>query len=170
VGDRDDKPGWIERQKRSFSELDRLRRERRDRRDEAPRGEKARARSAEATHRYLRQIDGLFGKTPRGAETERLALAMREAHGTPGLAGACRAYRDALGVPDDPRDLALFLDARDEEIVVAALEALRRHLGSGPVEIGPGMRSQIRLLAEDPSDRIAEAAEDALAALDAASG
>ena len=49
---------------------------------------------------------------------------MRDARGTPGLADACRAYRDAVGLPADARHISCFLDAGDRELVVNGLEAL----------------------------------------------
>lgn len=162
MGDRDDKPGWSEREKLSFSERDRRRRERRDGHEPRPQGEKARQREAAGTRQYLKQIDGLFGSAPGKAEAERLARAMRDAHGTPKLAEACRAYRDALGMPDAARELALFLDSGDAELVVAALERLRAGHESGELELTSGLRSQLRMLAQDPDDAVAEAAEDLL--------
>jgi hypothetical protein len=165
VGDRDDKPGWTEREKLSFSELDRRRRERRDGHEARPRGEKARKREAAATRQYLKKIDGLFGSTPSTAEAERLARAMRDAHGTPQLAEACRAYRDAVGMPEAARELSLFLDSGEAELVVAALEGLRVGHESGQLELASGLRSQIRMLAQAPDDAIAEAAEDLIALL-----
>ena len=66
-----------------------------------------------------------------GAEGERLAREMREARGTPDLAGACRAYRDAVGLPEDPAQLSLFLDSGDPELVLAALGALRAAQAGG---------------------------------------
>jgi hypothetical protein len=165
VGDGDDKPSWTEREKLSFSELDRRRREGRQGNAPRPRSEKGRQREAAATRQYLRQIDGLFGKAPGSTDRERLARAMREAHGTPGLAAACRAYREAVGVPEELREVALFLDCRDAELVVAALEALRVRQAAGALEATPGLRSQLRTLAQDPEDAVAEAAEELLAAL-----
>jgi hypothetical protein len=165
VGDGDDKPSWTERTKLSFSELDRRRREGRQGHTSHPRSEQGRQREAAATRQYLKHVDGLFGKAPASAELERLARAMREAHGTPGLAAACRAYRDAGGVPDDLRDVGLFLDCRDAELVVAALEGLRARREAGGLEVTPGLRSQLRTLAQDADDAVAEAAEELLEAL-----
>ena len=165
MGGGDDKPSWTEREKLSFSELDRRRREGRQGQASRPRSEGARQRETAATRQYLKQIDGLFGEAPADAERERLARAMREAHGTPGLAAACRAYRDALGVPQDLRDLALFLDCRETELVVAALEALLARQGAGALEATPGLRSQLRTLAQEPDDAVAGAAEELLEAL-----
>jgi hypothetical protein len=165
VGGDDEKPSWTERDKLSFSELDRRRRERRDEREPRPRSEKARQRTAQATKQYLKQIDTLFSKDPAGAEGERLAKSMRDAHGTPQLAEACRAYRDALGVPDDPKQISLFLDSGDAELVVAALDALRSGQEAGTLQLTSGLRSQVRMLAQDSDDEVAEAAEELLALL-----
>lgn len=160
-GDDRDPKSWSEREKLSFSELDRRRRERRDGRD-APHDGAGQRRSAEAAKQYLKQVDGLFSTSPGGAEGERLASAMREALGTPGLADACRAYRDAVGVPDDPALLSLFLDSGDGELVLAALERLHARSAAGPPALTRGLRSQLRLLADGPDDAIAESAEELL--------
>lgn len=161
-GDDDDRPGWVEREKRSFSELDRRRREGRGSSDRPPDGPRAHERGEAATRQYLKEIDGIFAKGRGGAEGERLTGEMRNAHGTPGLAAACRAFRDALGVPDDPSDLALFLDCGDPEIVVAALEAARARFEEETLRISSGMRAQVRMLAHHADDGVAEAAEDLL--------
>ena len=90
---------------------------------------------------------------------------MREARGTPGFAAACRAYRDALGLPEDPAQLSLFLDSGDPELVLAALAALRAARAGGTLQPTSGLRTQLRLLAQDANDAVAEAAEELLASL-----
>lgn len=162
--DRDDR-GDGDRPKLSWRERDAMRgRSSHARRDE-PRGSIQDPRSRSATQQYLKQIDGLFSSAPGGAEGERLAKAIRDAHGTPGLADACRAYRDAIGLPGDAGLLALFLDAREPELVVAALEALAAAREAGRLQATSGLRTQLRLLAQDPDDAVAEGAEDLLAKL-----
>jgi hypothetical protein len=152
--DRDERP------RKSWREIDRARDGSGHRPEERrPRGAAAEARSQRATAEYLKQIDGIFSADQGGAEGERLAEAVREAHGTPELAPACAAYRDAVGFPGDPALLALFLDSGDRGLVVGALRALGVLGAEG---LSGGLRSQLRMLADDPDDEIAEAAEDAL--------
>jgi hypothetical protein len=160
----DDRPGWTDREKKSFSELDRLRREGRGG-ERRPQSERARARADAASKQYRKEIDPLFSKGRGGAEGARLAKAMRDAHGTPRLADACRAFRDALGTPVDPADLGIFLDSGDSELVVAALEALLAQHETGSLTLSAGLASQIRMLSQDADDGVAEAAEDLLGAL-----
>ena len=86
-GDRDDRG---ERPRRSWREIDRAR----DgtgygRGDQRPRGAAAEARSAQATKQYLKEADRLFSRGAGGEVGERLAQAVREAHGGAGLAEAC---------------------------------------------------------------------------------
>jgi hypothetical protein len=149
-GDREDRP------RKSWREIDRQRdlsshvsEERR------PRGAAAEARSRQATREYVKQIDALFSKGKGGEQGERLARAVREAHGTAELAAACAAYRDAVGMPDDPALISLFLDSGERELVRGALAALAAR-GEPP---GAGLRSQLRMLAEGPDGEIADAAE-----------
>ncbi|HVP28345.1 MAG TPA: hypothetical protein VMW35_04200 [Myxococcota bacterium] len=157
-GDRDDRP------KLSWRERD----ARRNRSSHVPRDDRERtgpARSKAATEQYIRQLDQLFTKTPGGAEADRLGKAIRDAHGTPGLAGACEAYRSALGFPSDASLLALFLDAGEAELVCGALERLASLRAEGRLQATPGLRTQLRLLTQDPDDGVAEGAEDLLAQL-----
>ena len=152
-----------ERPRRSWREIDQMRDRPGARRDERrPHGAHAEARAQRATRDYVKQLDALFAKGPGGAEGERLAKALRDAHGTPDLAAACAAYRDAVGLPRDPALLALFLDCGERELVLGALRALHELAAAGPWS--SGLRRQLRMLVEDADDEIAEAAEAALGA------
>jgi len=157
--EREDRPklSWRERDARSG-------RSSHVRRDE-PRGSILDPRSRAATQQYLKQIDQIFSSAPGGAEGERLGKAIRDAHGTPALTDACRAYRAALGLPADAGLLTLFLDARDPELVAAALAALGEAHAAGRLAATSGLRTQLRLLAQDSDDAVAEGAEDLLAKL-----
>lgn len=159
-----DRPTYLDRDKKSFAELDRLRRERRDGRESGPRSAGAQARAKQATKQYLQQIEGIFSGG-EGGEGQRLADAVLEARGTPGLADACRAYRDAAGVPTQMRLLSCFLDAGERELVLAALEVLCSAHAAGDLEPSAGLRTQLRGLAQDPDDDVAGAAEDLLGEL-----
>jgi hypothetical protein len=155
--DRDERP------RRSWREIDRMRDRPSERRDASSPGPGASQRSAAATQRYLRKLDGLFSEKKGGAEDQRLAEAVRAAHGTRDLAAACRAYLDALGPPRDPALAALFLDCGVLDLVRAALETLAEGVRSGAFGVAPGMRSQLRLLSESPDDDVAGLAEELLA-------
>ena len=160
----DDRPGFLDREKKSFSELDRRRREGRGRPEERrPASPAQQARVEAAKKQYLKQIDGIFAKGKGGAEGERLARAVREARGTPGLAEACRAYRDAAGAPADAALIACFLDAGDPELALAGIEALRATRAAGAGALASGLRTQLRMLAESSDDAVAAAAEELLA-------
>jgi len=154
---RDDR-SWNDGDKLSFSERDRIRREGRSSEDRRPRGV-SKAKAEEASKQYIKTLDGMFSKKKGGAEIEKLTAAMRAAHGTSGLAAACREYRDAAGLPDDPSLLSMFLDSADPELVVGGLEALQNACQSGSWKASGGLRSQIRMLADDPNDEVAELAE-----------
>lgn len=161
----DDDRGAGERPKRSWAEIDRLRDRPRGRRDErAPRGPAATARARAATQEYLKELDQkLFAKgAPGGAEGARLAAAVRAAQGTAGLADACRAYLDAVGPPRAPALLAAFLDTGERALQLAALAAVAEEIGADRLALTPGLRAQLRSLAEGLDDELAEAAEAAL--------
>jgi hypothetical protein len=148
-----------ERERLSWREIDQRRDRARTRGEREPRGPAERVRSRAATAQYLKQAGGLFSEAPGGAAGERLARAVREAHGSPGLAEACRAYREALGLPEEPALLSLFLDSGDPELVLGALEALRAAAEAGRLALTPGQRSQLRTLAQGRDDAVADAAE-----------
>jgi hypothetical protein len=158
----DDRPGFLDREKKSFSELDRLRRERRGPAEGRSASPAQRARLESAKKQYVKAIDAIFSKGKGGAEGERLAQAVRDARGTPELAAACRAYRDAVGAPADAGLIACFLDAGETEIVLAGLESLRAAREAGRVELGAGLRTQLRMLVQSPDDGVAGAAEELL--------
>ncbi len=107
----------------------------------------------------------MFSTDQGGVEGKKLARAMRDAHGTPGLADACRAYRDELGPPADPTLVSLFLDSGDRELMLAGLEALRERQKTASVQVSAGLRSQLRMLSEDADGEVADAAEEILEAL-----
>ena len=96
-----DDRSWNDGDKLSFSERDRRRRERSSGSGEdRPQSRAGRERSASAAKKYLKEIDGLFAKGAK-KEISDLANAMRDAHGSSGLAAACRAYVEAAGPPGD---------------------------------------------------------------------
>lgn len=153
MGD-EDRPSFLDREKKSFAELDRMRRERRDGRDE-PRSPGSRQRAKQATDRALDSADQLFSKN----EAKQLSAAVFEARGTPGLAEACRAYHATAGLPTEVRLIACFLDAGDPAIALVGLAGARAGHDAGALEVTPGLRSQLRMLAEGPDDSVADAAE-----------
>lgn len=149
-----------DREKKSFSELDRMRRERRDQGERRPQGEEARARAETATKEYLKEVDGLFSRG--GADAEALLRAMSEARGTPSFADACRAYRESVGRPGGLREISCFLDSGDRELVLDGLTALLEASDSGGLEATSGLRTQLRMLADDSDDEVADVAEELL--------
>lgn len=151
-----------ERPRLSWSEIDKRRDRggRRDERERRPRGAAAEARSRAASQSYLKKLDAaLFAKGAAGGRGEPLARAVREAHGTPGLADACAAYLAALGPPQDAALAALFLDAPRREIVLAGLAGLAALARAGGLEIGRALRGQLRMHAEGSDDEVASAAD-----------
>ena len=159
-----DDRSWVDREKKSFSELDRQRRERRPSDEHRPRGKAAQERAETATKQYIKEIDGLFSQGKK-AEFEQITTAMRNAHGTPGLADACRVYHQAAGLPGEASLISLFLDTGEPEMILVGLEALRIGHENGSVKVTSGLRSQLRILSEDADDEVAETAEELLDAL-----
>jgi hypothetical protein len=159
--DEDDRPGQLDREKKSFSELDRIRREGRSAGEHRPRDRASQARAEAATGAYLKEIDGLFGAGKAG-DREKLVHAMLDARGTPEQAAACRALLEGVGPPTDARQVSCFLDCGETELVLAGLVATRAAHSAGSLEMTAGLRTQLRMLAENPDDDIAGAAEDLL--------
>ncbi len=133
-------------------------------REDRPKGV-SKAKEEAVTKQYIKQLDGFFSKTKGGAEVEKPRAAIRAAHGTSGLADACRQYREVAGFPEDAALLGMFLDSGDAELVVGGLKALQSACEAGGFKASGGLRSQIRMLAEDPEDEVAELAETLAATL-----
>lgn len=161
---RDDDRERGERPKLSWREIDQRREKAGGRRDERrPRGARAEAEARAASKSYLAKLDKqIFSGSKGGGEGTALEKAVREAHGSPGLGEACAAYLEALGPPQDPGLLSLFLDCTDKELVKAALQQLVTLQQAGGLSLSVGLRSQLRLLAEDSDDDVAYPAEDLL--------
>jgi hypothetical protein len=155
-----DRPGWLDREKKSFAELDRARRERRDGGGAAPPRGAEGERAKRTARQQLERADALFGA--RREQARSLARELHEARGTPALADVCRRFLDALGPPTEARDVACFLEAGVPDLVLAGLDALRARHAAGSLEGTAGLRTQLRMLAEDPDDEVASAAEEIL--------
>jgi len=155
--------GDDERPKLSWSEIDKRRDRaggRRDAGEPRPRGAAAEARARQASQTYLKDAAAkLFGGVGAGPQGDRLARAVREAHGTPGLAGACAAYVAELGPPRDAALAAVFLDAGARDAVLAGLAGLASLRDAGRFEPSRALRGRLRLLADDADDEVAAAAE-----------
>lgn len=125
-------------------------------------GARAREQDARRTRDALQVADALFTGEKGGQEGKALAEAVRDAHGTPALADACRAYLDSIGVPGDLGLASIFLDAADKPISVAMLDGLLAQKEAGALSLEGGLKRQIRILSEDFDDDLASRAEDLL--------
>lgn len=152
--DRDERP------KLTFAELDKRRRGENVGRDE-PRGRRAQQEQRRAAADALKQADAVFSAGRGGGG--HLAQQMRDTHGTSEFGDACRSYLEEIGLPEDPSLLALLLDTGERDVVVAALERLLETKNAGSLEIGSGLRSQLRVLEQDRDDTIAGISEELLA-------
>ena len=148
--------------KRSWKEIDQMRDGTHRGEHERPRNAAAQERSEQATQTYLKEIDKLFTSTGRSAEAEALVKSLRDAHGTSELPEVCRTFRDQLGMPREAVLLSIFLDSNEPEFVIPALETLGVLLSSNEVELSKGIQSQLRVLAQDFNNDIAEIAEEIL--------
>ena len=153
--DRDD------RRKLSFAELDKRRRGEKVGSDE-PRGRRAEEEQARVRTESLNEADSIFSMEKGGAQGKQLAKQMRDTHGTSDFLQACRSYCQEIGIPQDPQLLGLLLDTGERDLVVAALEALLAAKNDGSLEIGSGLRSQLRVLEQDRDDTVAGISEELL--------
>jgi len=160
--DRDDDRDDRVREKRSWREIDAMRDGTGRSEDRGPRGRVAQERADAASKQYRKQLEGRFPSARGGAEGKRLAKAMRDAHGTPGLADACREYRDSVGPPSEASHIGFFLDCGDRDLILAGLTALRGLLAAESTALTAGLRSQLRMLAEDRDNDVADLAEEIL--------
>jgi hypothetical protein len=153
--DREDRP------RPSWREIDQRRGGSRQQHDE-PKGRAGKLAQAKQTSEVLKQADSLFSLEQGGVLGARLAKAMRDAHGSEGLAEACREYCREIGTPRDPGLLALLLDSGDPELVTTGLEALLAAKQAGSLELGAGLKSQLRVLQHDRDDTVAGISEELL--------
>ena len=152
-----------EREKLSWSEIDKLRSGGRTGSSDRPRGQAGRKQAERESREALEEAAALFSGDPGGEEGQALANAVRDAHGTPDLGEACRAYIDALGVPNSLELLQIVLDCGDADMIVPALERLYEQKQGGNLEVTHGLKSQLRILAQEPNDDVAGLSEDLLA-------
>ena len=145
--------------KLTYSERDRLRREGGG---GPPRGRRAQKEDAKRTRDALKVADSLFTDEKGGQEGKALADAVREAHGTPEPAAACRAYFEVVGPPKSLELASIFLDAGEKELSVPVLDALLDEKEANGLELEGGLKRQIRILSEDFDDDLASRAEDLL--------
>ena len=145
--------------KLTYSERDRLRREGGGQR---PSSGRARAEEARRSKAALEVADALFTEEQGGQAGKALADAVREAHGSSGLAAACLAYLDALGAPSSLELASIFLDAGEKSLSVAILDELLRQKDAQPLELDGGLKRQVRILSEDFDDDLASRAEELL--------
>jgi hypothetical protein len=151
-----------DREKVSFSELDKMRREkRRGNRERRPRGEKAEQRSRAAVAAYKRKVEErLFG---RGVDAARMRLEdrLREAHGSPAFRSAYKEYVRTYGVPRDVGLLVLLIDLDDEREVLRVLDAIGEGVDDASLAQRNLLRSRLRNLEMSASsDALADAAAD----------
>ncbi|MFQ5515014.1 MAG: hypothetical protein ACE5FG_11325 [Myxococcota bacterium] len=154
-----------DRDKISFSELDRRRREkRRGSDDRRPRGERARQRSRAAASRYRQKIEEkLFGKREDAARL-RLEQRLRDTHGSPLFGRTFREYVKGYGMPADIPLLVTLLDLDEERDLLQVLQALDGLLADAPPEHRSLLKSRLRNLEmSTSSDVLADAAGDILA-------
>jgi len=150
-----------DREKLSYSERDRLRRDRAAGHDR-PRGPGARKQQEDQRQSALEQAESIFSEEGVGERGDELAKVIRAAHGSAELPDACHAFVLEVGLPKSVDLLQIFLDTADATLMVPALEALLARKQAGELEVSSGLRSQLRILSEDPNDDIAGLSEDLL--------
>ena len=131
-------------------------------RDEEPRGPKAKRGHAQQTREALKDADSIFQVAQGGQEGGALAQQMRESHGSADFRSACRTYYERIGVPRETALLSLLLDSGDAELVMVALEALLVAKNAGSLQLGDGLKSQLRGLSQDRDDNVAGISEELL--------
>ena len=160
-GEHGDSEDRGERPRRSWREIDQQRDRPGSQSEPKPRSPIAEERARTATRSYLKKIDALFAGGP-GAEAERLVERVRSTQGTPDFTEACLAYTERCGPPRDPVVASLFLDGDDRAVLLAGLEGLGETARCGELSLTPGLRTRLRMLAENADDDIAYAAEELL--------
>ncbi len=156
-----------DREKVSFSELDRIRREKRSGEgQQRSRNDRSQRRSRSAVSAYKRKIeDRLFGRGPDAAKL-RLIDRLRESHGSESFRATYKEYLRNYGLPEDVPLLLLLLDLEDEREVLKVLNALGAAADSAQPEQRSLLRSRLRNLElSTSSDRLADRAAELVSQL-----
>ena len=172
MGNRDD--DWRDRDKKTLSELDKMRRERRP---DASRteGERPDQRDRSNAYRaYKSQLDKVFeggGLPPslqaklgdtgpgKGAKAKKKALAAITGATTPAeIASALAEYRERFGFPEEAAALGRVLELDTEPaLVLEALRTIERLLGEGALQSGRSLAMRIKaaMMTVDDDDAVA---------------
>ena len=152
-----------DRDKPSFSELDRRRRQKKNgERQGGGRRRGGQRNSRRAAAAYKKKIEErLFGKKDagRGRMIERL----RQSQGTPNFSRLYREFVKGHGLPDDVPTLMLLLDIDEEREALRVVDALEDALEGAPTEQKTLLKSRLRNLEmSTSSDALADAASQLL--------
>lgn len=152
-----------DREKLSFSELDRKRKEKRSGGGRRRGGSRNSRRAANA---YKKKIDErLFGKKG-DAGRSRMLERLRASQGTPGFARVYREYVRGHGMPEDIPTLMVLLDVDEEQEALKVIDALESAAGSAPTEQKSLLKSRLRNLEmSTSSDALADAAAELIGRL-----
>ncbi len=152
-----------DREKISFSELDRRRREKKAGGGRRRGGGRNSRRASSA---YKKKIDErLFGKKG-DAGRARMLERLRVAQGTPGFSRIYREYVRGHGMPDDLPTLMVLLEVDEERDALKVIDALEKAAASAPTEQKSVLKSRLKNLEmSTPSDALADAAVDLLGRL-----
>lgn len=150
-----------DRNKISFSELDRKRREKKQGGGGRRRG--GGRNSRRATNAYKKKIEErLFGKKG-DAGRMRMVERMRESQGTPNFTRIYREYVKGNGLPADIPTLMLMLEIDEEREALKVIDALENAAESAPNEQKNLLKSRLRNLEmSTQSDALADAAAELL--------
>lgn len=177
MGSRGDDESIRDRDKKSFSELDRLRRERKYGRDNDSPGQR-RIESSQAYSNYKRQLNRAFdggalpdaikeklGETEFGKQKKArkaAAKAVTEAAGESAIFAAFVAYKEAHGFPEEEEVLGKLLELEAEpEVVGEALRTIGKLAAQGSLKRGKSLKARIKTaqMTVDDDDVFAAAKE-----------
>lgn len=152
-----------DRDKASFSELDKRRR------DKASSGGRRRGHSKQsrwASAAYKRKVDEqLFGRKGDAARS-RMQERLRSSQGSPTFLRTYREYVRDYGMPQDLSTLMLLLDLDDERESLKVMDAIQAAVGSVTPDEKNLLRGRLRNLEmSTQSDALADAAVELLARL-----
>lgn len=161
-----------ERDKLSFSELDRRAREARREGEGAaaaghrPGGDRPNRRPRASSAAYKRRVEErLFGKRGDNGRS-RMEERVRAAHGTPNFLRTFREYSRTFGMPEDVGLLTLLLDLEDEPEIARVIEALTASAAGAPAEQRALLKRRLQNLEMSATtDALADAASQLVARL-----
>ena len=142
-----------DRERLSWSEIDKLRNRSRHVGREQGSFQEGRLKSDWARKQHLHEANKFFLGKKGTAAYQKAHAALHEGYGTPAFPEAAKKFLKDFGLPDDWGTLLLLLDLPDSKWVSEALQALKGLYGKRSLLEQKGFKGKLRILATTTRDK-----------------